>query len=67
MRIAVLVLALCACQANALLRPVGYELVAPPAVYATWWAETAECAGVRADFGRIGWAVMDDDSLLGRT
>jgi len=63
MRILALVLALCACQVDALFRPARYQLVAPPAVYATWWAETSECVGIRADFARVGWGVMEDDSL----
>ena len=63
MKTLLLILALCACRADALFKPIGYTFFAPPPVYATWWAKTAECAGVWADFGRVGWAVMEDDSL----
>lgn len=63
MRTVLLLLILCGCQADALFRPLSYQLFAPPSVYATWWAATEECVGVRGDFGRVGWGVMEDDSL----
>lgn len=63
MRMILLVLALCACRADALFRPVEYQLFAPPTLYAKWWAETERCLGVQADLARVGWAVMEDDSL----
>lgn len=27
----------------------------PPAVYATWYAQTETCTGVTGDFGRVRW------------
>jgi len=27
----------------------------PPAVYATWWARTEACSGLRGDMARVSW------------
>ncbi|HYK81603.1 MAG TPA: hypothetical protein VEU55_00540 [Gemmatimonadales bacterium] len=35
--------------------PAGATEFSPPAVYRTWWAEIAACAGLSGDFAAIDW------------
>jgi hypothetical protein len=43
--------------------PSGERPMDPPSQYRAWWAETEACSGVRGDFDRIDWYVIDGDGF----
>jgi hypothetical protein len=44
-----------ACSAPTDSLPSGAVPFAPPAIYATWWAEVEQCSGKTGDFEAISW------------
>lgn len=44
--------------------PTGAQTLAPPEVYARWWAMTSECAGVNGDLSAVQWYVVPDAQTL---
>lgn len=39
--------------------PAGDVPLDPPAVYREWWAKTEACSGLRANFDRVRWSVIE--------
>lgn len=44
--------------------PVGAQTLAPPEVYARWWALTSECAGIAGDLSAVHWYVVPNAQTL---
>jgi hypothetical protein len=60
MRHTLLALALLAGCTNDPFAPIGdVERFTPPAIYASWYATTAQCVGVPGDFAAIEWWLVD--------
>jgi hypothetical protein len=44
--------------------PAGAQTLAPPEVYARWWALTSECAGITGDLAAVHWYVVPNAQTL---
>jgi hypothetical protein len=43
--------------------PEGDRPIKPPAIYREWWAKTQACSGLRGNFDRVRWSVIDGASF----
>jgi hypothetical protein len=43
--------------------PVGDVPMDPPPVYREWWAKTQACSGLRGNFDRVRWSVIEGTSF----
>jgi hypothetical protein len=43
--------------------PEGDRALDPPPIYQEWWAKTEECSGLKGNFERLRWSVVEGTSF----
>jgi hypothetical protein len=56
-------LGLLAALAGCGFEPFGEEPLNPPPVYREWWAKTEACSGLKGNFDRLRWSVVEGRSF----